>query len=96
MNRKFPCLSHNAPLTARFYENFKNFMVFMIRQHNHSLMLLFNYKEEDLDKKESEEKESARLLKVINNDCLKQNNYDKIQALECLYTLYNIADMKIN
>ena len=33
VNRKFPELSHNAPLTARFYDNFRAFLLSVLQEH---------------------------------------------------------------
>ena len=34
VNRKFPELCSNNPLTSRFYDNFKQFMATIIKQHD--------------------------------------------------------------
>jgi hypothetical protein len=33
VNRKFPELSHNSPLTAKFYDNFRAFLAGVLQEH---------------------------------------------------------------
>lgn len=40
VNRKFPELSHNAPLTARFYDNFRAFLLIVLQEHTRELNVL--------------------------------------------------------
>lgn len=40
VNRKFPELCSNNPLTSRFYENFKELVASVIRQHDTELTAL--------------------------------------------------------
>ena len=34
VNRKFPELCHSNPITSRFYENFKEFVLGVVREHD--------------------------------------------------------------
>lgn len=40
VNRKFPELSHNSPLTAKFYENFRTLLVSVLQEHIRELNVL--------------------------------------------------------
>ncbi len=41
VNRKFPDLCSSTPIAEKFYDSLRDYLTFVIRDHNHELMLLF-------------------------------------------------------
>jgi mRNA-degrading endonuclease YafQ of YafQ-DinJ toxin-antitoxin module len=64
VNRKFPELSHNAPLTARFYDNFRAFLAGVLQEHAREVNALALHEADPLNDRYEAFFAAASLLKM--------------------------------
>ena len=64
VNRKFPELSHNAPLTARFYDNFRAFLLSVLQEHTREINNLVLTADEPINDRYEAFFATAALLKM--------------------------------
>lgn len=64
VNRKFPELSHNSPLTARFYDNFRAFLVGVLQEHTREVNALALHADDPLNDRFEAFFAAAAILKL--------------------------------